>query len=222
MNWKEARQTLKSQLKDIRSVVREKWDPLPLAVNDDLLALLRDRRPSARHSAVAVVSLIAIHDSSSHTLDPLVQSLRDSSPDVRSIAATTLGAFAHAPAIPGLIALLQSSDPEERETAGFSLVAIGQPSVRPLVRVLTNKVLPSTARTEAASALFNMGPDVVDWLLPLFREPSDDWQYIIPCLALFPQSLLKLNQMARDSSDIKLRKRAFYAYDDIQTRRSRR
>jgi hypothetical protein len=201
-NWKEWRQHCFEGLEELRTVFRQLGKAIPPRLSNDLLAQLQDSHEETRSMAVVTLCLIALTDPSSHTLDRLIRYLRDSELDVRHHAACTLGALGYAPAVAGLVTMLQSSDRDERNEALAALAAIGRPSVAPLLSLLSNDNLPEPTRAIVPVVLFAMGPDVVDWLLQSLWKAHAGWEQISVFLAkayptLGAKKLLALRQKCR-------------------------
>lgn len=87
-------------------------------------------------------------------IDPLIATLKDKNPHVRSAAVDSLVQIGD-PAVRSLVAALKSKHPEAREGAENALVKIGNPSVTPLGLALYDRDL--GVREAAATALGRIG-----------------------------------------------------------------
>lgn len=93
-----------------------------------------------RTAVVGAISKIAEEQPEARAFKLLLQSLSDSSVNVRSEAAAALGNLAHAPAIPQLLALLSRQEPENRKSAALALMKIRDRSaLEPLQNALTQE-----------------------------------------------------------------------------------
>ena len=93
-----------------------------------------------RTAVVGAISKIAEEQPEARAFKLLLQSLSDSSVNVRSEAAAALGNLAHAPAIPQLLALLARQEPENRKSAALALMKIRDRSaLEPLQNALTQE-----------------------------------------------------------------------------------
>ncbi|MDJ0573805.1 MAG: HEAT repeat domain-containing protein [Xenococcaceae cyanobacterium MO_234.B1] len=93
-----------------------------------------------RTAVVGAISKIAEEQPEARAFKLLLQSLSDSSVNVRSEAAAALGNLAHAPAIPQLLALLARQEPENRKSAALALMKIRDRTVlEPLQNALTQE-----------------------------------------------------------------------------------
>ena len=93
-----------------------------------------------RTAVVGAISKIAEEQPEARAFKLLLQSLSDSSVNVRSEAAAALGNLAHAPAIPQLLALLSRQEPENRKSAALALMKIRDRTVlEPLQNALTQE-----------------------------------------------------------------------------------
>lgn len=81
-----------------------------------------------RGAVVGAISKIAEEQAEEKAFSLLLQSLSDSSVNVRSEAAAALGNLAHKPAIPQLLELLKLPEPESRKSAALALMKIGDSS----------------------------------------------------------------------------------------------
>ena len=93
-----------------------------------------------RTAVVGAISKIAEEQPEVRAFKLLLQSLSDSSVNVRSEAAAALGNLAHVPAIPQLLALLSRQEPENRKSAALALMKIRDRSaLEPLQNALTQE-----------------------------------------------------------------------------------
>jgi HEAT repeat protein len=120
---------------------------------DRLIACLKDERWRVREHAAKACGLIK----EARAVDGLIVACRDRDGAVKSAAAEALGRIADAKAVPALIKLFKDSSKTVRETAGTALVAIGTPSVDPLIQSLKDPDF--VVRCHAARALGGMTTD---------------------------------------------------------------
>ena len=93
-----------------------------------------------RTAVVGAVSKIAEEQPEARAFKLLLQSLSDSSVNVRSEAAAALGNLAYVPAIPQLRELLQRQEPENRKSAALALMKIcDRSALEPLQNALTQE-----------------------------------------------------------------------------------
>ena len=94
-------------------------------------------KEEVRSAVVGAISKIAEELSEDKAFELLLQSLSDSSVNVRSEAAAALGNLRYKPAIPQLLELLQHQEPESRKSAALALMKIGDTSaIEPLQKAL--------------------------------------------------------------------------------------
>ncbi|MDJ0648031.1 MAG: HEAT repeat domain-containing protein [Xenococcaceae cyanobacterium MO_188.B19] len=90
-----------------------------------------------RSAVVGAISKIAEEQPEERAFELLLQSLSDSSVNVRSEAAAALGNLRYKPAIPQLLELLQLQESESRKSAALALMKIGDSnSIEPLQKAL--------------------------------------------------------------------------------------
>ncbi len=93
-----------------------------------------------RTAVVGAISKIAEEQPEAKAFKLLLQSLSDSSVNVRSEAAAALGNLAYVPAIPQLRELLQRQEPENRKSSALALMKIRDRSaLEPLQNALTQE-----------------------------------------------------------------------------------
>ncbi|MDJ0535141.1 MAG: HEAT repeat domain-containing protein [Xenococcaceae cyanobacterium MO_207.B15] len=93
-----------------------------------------------RTAVVGAIAKIAEEQPEARAFKVLLESLSDSSVNVRSEAAAALGNLAHVPAIPHLLDLLTRQEVENRKSAALALMKIGDRTVlEPLQNALTQE-----------------------------------------------------------------------------------
>jgi bilin biosynthesis protein len=93
-----------------------------------------------RTAVVGAIAKFAEAQPEAKALKLLLQSLSDSSVNVRSEAAAALGNLAYTPAIPQLVALLSRKEPENRKSAALALMKLGdRAALEPLQQALAQE-----------------------------------------------------------------------------------
>lgn len=152
--------------------------------------------PQKRCDTAAILSSVAMQTGSSEILNMLLIGLSDTNRDVRMIVSPAFGANGYSPAVNGLIRMMKSGDSEEIELASYCLCGIGENAVPALLKLMAEGEGKNKATQEAASALYNMGPDVVDWLIATFYDKdSENYMWAIPILAKYPKQIQQLTNL---------------------------
>ena len=192
MTWIEARRELREEI--------ERWESVEITAHGRRLMprpdphCLNNTKYSKEHRTVVAISLSmdAIKECSSLILNNMLVGLDDPDTLVRRIIEDALGVCGYIPAVPGLVRLLKNTnDSAERENIGLALTAIGKSAVPALLdlgidihRREGGQAKENIVFIEAWSAIINMGPDVVDWLLEMFLdEKTERWLMTLPILA---------------------------------------
>ncbi len=109
---------------------------------DQLYAAYDSDSPEVRAAVVGAIAKVAEENrNDTQALNLLLESLQDTSVNVRSEAAAVLGNLKYQPAIPILTELLNHSEGETRKSAALSLMKINdRNSIEPLQAALTTEV----------------------------------------------------------------------------------
>jgi len=130
---------------------------------DCLLEMLHDRDPEVR--SAAATSLGQIKDPKA--LEELTKALEeDSDVNVRRLASIAIGEIGQESSVPVLIKKLDDQFLNVATSSADSLIKIGNPSVKPLVEVIENRL--------AADALIKIGEASVDELIKALTSENEN------------------------------------------------
>lgn len=195
--WREARQ-------EFRNLINRTADLHKTIISDGTIVpsdprYLRNSDVSVRRMVAQSLAIAAVKDCSSRVMQHMLIALNDTDQIVRETVSLAFGVCGYAPAVDGLIRLLANPNSEHREQIGHSLCAIGETAVPKLLSCLASEQ--GVASQAAGNALFNMGPDVVDWLMKEFSDSGEDWMWSLSILAHFPRQTKSALQVMLALSD---------------------
>ncbi|MGL6344827.1 MAG: HEAT repeat domain-containing protein [Waterburya sp.] len=133
---------------------------------EQLYAAYDSNSPEVRAAVVGAIAKVAEENrDDTQALNLLVESLQDTSANVRSEAAAVLGNLKYQPAIPQLTKLLNHDEGETRKSAALSLMKIGdRNSLEPLQTSLVQETEAGVKKAMAlAISMLERQTDVDDW-----------------------------------------------------------
>ncbi len=133
---------------------------------EQLYAAYDSNSPEVRAAVVgAIAKVVEENRDDTQALNLLVESLQDTSANVRSEAAAVLGNLKYQPAIPRLTNLLNHDEGETRKSAALSLMKIGdRNSLEPLQASLIQETEEGVKKAMAlAISMLERQTDVDDW-----------------------------------------------------------
>ncbi len=123
---------------------------------EKLIPVLKDK-----DSLIRVIAQRSLVEIGTPSVEPLIVSLRDSSPETRNGAAWALGVIKDLRAVEPLIISLRDSTPKVKKSASYALGRVKDPkAIEPLIGLWDDE--DSTVRLVAAQVLAGMGPMAVD------------------------------------------------------------
>ncbi|MGL5943624.1 MAG: HEAT repeat domain-containing protein [Waterburya sp.] len=133
---------------------------------EQLYAAYDSNSPEVRAAVVGAIAKVAEENrDNTQALNLLVESLQDTSANVRSEAAAVLGNLKYQPAIPQLTNLLNHDQGETRKSAALSLMKIGdRNSLEPLQTSLVQETEEGVKKAMAlAISMLERQTDIDDW-----------------------------------------------------------
>jgi hypothetical protein len=199
--WNEARSQLRSVIaktEEVINVMQRQGAKMPPIDGRHL----KDPNPVVRKLVASALAVIAVRDCSSAIMHDMLVGLNDTENEVRESVGRAFGVCGYVPAIDSLIRLLENSNTEQRRKIGLDLCAIGECAVPKLLACLASEQ--SVASKEAANILYNMGPDVVDWLMKeLEHNTLENWLLSLSVLSHFPvQTQSKFNAVLTQAYNV--------------------